>query len=89
MYQSPNAKYMSYTKFSKSHRALSSKITNSFVLGNIEEALGDMDWKLAVLKEMNALKRSGTWEVVDLSKDKKIGCKWVFTFKCKADESIE
>ena len=42
------------------------------------------------MEEMNALRRSGTWEIIDLPGGKKIvGCKWVFTIKCKADGSIE
>lgn len=57
---------------------------------NIQEALDDPNWKLAVLEEMNALRKNGTWEIVDLLKEKKIiGCKWVFTMKCKAGGSIE
>ena len=39
---------------------------------------------------MNTLRRSGMWEIVNLPKEKKIvGCKWVFTIKCKADGSLE
>ena len=39
---------------------------------------------------MNALRRSGTWEIVDPPRGKKIvGCKWVFTIKCNADGSVE
>ena len=42
------------------------------------------------MEEMNALRKSGTWEIVDLLKIKKtVGCKQVFTVKCKADGSIE
>ena len=42
------------------------------------------------MAEMNALRRSGTWEIFDLSKEKRIvGCKCVFTVKSKADGSIE
>ena len=39
---------------------------------------------------MSALVKNGTWESVNLPGGKKIvGCKWVFTIKCKADGSIE
>ena len=35
-----------------------------------------------MMEEMNALRKIGTWEVVDLPIDKKtVGCKWVFTVK--------
>lgn len=57
---------------------------------NIQEALDDPNWKVAVLEEMNALRKNNTWEIVDLPRDKKIvGCKWVFSVKYKADGSIE
>ena len=47
------------------------------VLRNIQEALDEPSWKLAVIEEMNALKKNGTWEVVDLPREKKvIGCIW-------------
>ena len=60
------------------------------VLRNIQEALDDPNWKVAVMEEMNDLKRSVTWELVDLPKEKRIvGCKWVFIVKCKADGRIE
>jgi len=39
---------------------------------------------------MNALKKNGTWEIVELLRGKTtVGCKWVFSVKCKADGSIE
>ena len=60
------------------------------VLRNIQEALDDPNWKLAVLEEMNALRKNGMWELVDLPRDKKIvGCKWVFSVKYKTNGNIE
>ena len=36
------------------------------------------------MKEMNALRKSGVWDIIDLQKDNKtIGCK-----KCKVDDGI-
>ena len=56
----------------------------------IQEALENLDWKSAVLEEMNALRKNRTWELVDLPREKKIvGYKWVFTIKCRANESVE
>ena len=41
------------------------------------------------MEEMNAFKKNGTWEVVDLPKEKKkVWCKWVCTIKFKVDGSI-
>ncbi|XP_028067006.1 uncharacterized protein LOC114269855 [Camellia sinensis] len=71
----PIANYLSYQRLTKNHRAFTSRISHFFVSRNIQEALDDLNWKLAVMEEMNALKRNGTWEIVDLPKGKKIvGC---------------
>lgn len=42
-----------------------------FVPRNIQEALNDPNWKLAFIEEMNALGKKVTYEIVDVSKDKK------------------
>ncbi|KAK3022262.1 hypothetical protein RJ639_047656 [Escallonia herrerae] len=48
------------------------------------------EWKEAILEEMRALEKSGTWEVMELPKKKKIvGCKWVFTTKYRSDGSLD
>ena len=86
----PIVKYLSYQKLSKNHKAFTSNISHLFVPRTIQEALDHSDWKLAVLDEMKALQKNGTWEIVDLPKEKKtVGCKWVFTIKSKADGSVE
>ena len=42
------------------------------------------------MEELNAFNKNKTWKIVDLPERKKIvGCKWVFTVKCRADRSIE
>ena len=86
----PMSKYLSYGKLSKKYNAFIFKISNLHVLRNIQEALNDPDWKSAVMEEMNALRKNGTWEVVNLPIDQKVvGCKRVFIVKCKADGSVE
>ena len=59
----PIGKYVSYHKLSKSHRAFTSKISHLFIPRTIHEALDNPDWKLAVLEEMNALKKE--WDLGD------------------------
>lgn len=84
------AKYLSYDKLSNCHREFTSKISNLFVPRTIKEALDDPNWKSAIMEEMNALEKNGTWKLVNLPKDKKtVGCKWVFIVKRKADGSVE
>ncbi|XP_072062320.1 uncharacterized protein [Arachis hypogaea] len=86
----PISNYVSYQNLSQKHRAFTSKITNLFEPRNIEEALDDPNWKLAVMEEWHALKKNETWKIVDLPQDTKlVGCRWVFTIKCNADGSIE
>ena len=65
----PMLKYLSYGKLSKKYNAFISKISNLHVPRNIQEALNDLDWKSAVMEETNALRKNGTWEVVDLPID--------------------
>lgn len=59
-------------------KASTPRIDNLFVPRNIQEALDDPNWKVAIMKEMNALRHNGMWEIVDLPRDKKlVGCKSV------------
>ncbi|CAH9082663.1 unnamed protein product [Cuscuta europaea] len=55
-----------------------------------KEALSIPEWKKAVLEEMNALEKNQTWQAVEVPKNKpRVGCKWVFTPKFKADGTLE
>ncbi|RDY05893.1 hypothetical protein CR513_10220, partial [Mucuna pruriens] len=39
---------------------------------------------------MEALEKNSTWEVVDRPKDKRVvGCRWIYTLKCKFDRTLE
>ncbi|KAK0590274.1 hypothetical protein LWI29_024799 [Acer saccharum] len=84
------AKYLSYHRLSENYKAFTSKISHLLIPRNIQEALGHPNWKVAVMKEMNALAKNKTWVVDELPKGKKtVGCKWVFTNKCRADRFLE
>ena len=84
------AKYISYQNFSDNYRAFTTNISKLVVPRNIQKALGDPNWRLAVFKEMNTLKKNDTWEMVELPKEKNVvGCKWVFTIKSKTDGRVE
>jgi len=37
----------------------------------MQDALNVLEWKKAILEEMNALKRNETWEMVELPRKKK------------------
>ena len=86
----PIAKYLSYHRLSKNYKAFTSKISHLFIPRKIQEALGHPNWKVAIIKEMNALAKNKTWVIDELPKGKKtVGCKWVFTNKCRANGSLE
>ena len=56
----------------------------------VQDALKVPKWKKVVFKEMKALEKNGTWELIDLPRGKTIvGCKWMFTVKYKFDGSLE
>ncbi|RDY05308.1 Copia protein, partial [Mucuna pruriens] len=41
-------------------------------------------------EEMKALEKNSTWKIVDRPKDKKVvGCRWIYTVKCKSDGTLE
>ena len=41
-------------------------------------------------EEMKALMQNQTWEVVDLpTSEKPVGCRWVYTLKCKSEGSLD
>eukprot|EP00253_Pinus_taeda_P013878 PITA_13878 len=45
-------------------------------------------WKEAMMDEMIALVKNGTWDLVELPKDRKIvGCKWVYKLKTGVDDT--
>jgi hypothetical protein len=44
-----------------------------------QEASGNLEWQLAMIDELAALERTGTWDIVPLpSHVVPITCKWVF-----------
>ncbi|RVW42190.1 Retrovirus-related Pol polyprotein from transposon RE1 [Vitis vinifera] len=54
------------------------------------EALADPRWKAAMNEEMKSLQKNETWELVECPPGKKpVECRWIYTVKYKADDSIE
>jgi transposase InsO family protein len=55
-----------------------------------QEASRILEWQLAMIDELAALERTGTWDIVPLpSHVVPITCKWVFKVKTKSDGSID
>lgn len=56
---------------------------------DLDQALKSDVWKATMLKELKAIERNSTWELVELPIQKKpIAVKWVFKVKHKPDGTI-
>jgi hypothetical protein len=70
-----------------------SLITNDEEPTCYQEAMEVSDsekWKEAMKEEMDSLERNGTWDLVELLKNRKIvGCKWVYKLKKGVDDKVE
>ncbi|XP_073120425.1 uncharacterized protein [Henckelia pumila] len=76
--------------FALNYRAFTTKISELAIPRNIQEALDEPNWKLAMFEEMNALKKMILGRLLNYQKEKKVvGFKWVFTIKSEADGSVE
>ncbi|KAK0593971.1 hypothetical protein LWI29_032888 [Acer saccharum] len=86
----PLSNYVSYERLSPQFRAFVTRLVDIPIPNNIQEALKNPEWKKAVMIEVQALEKNGTWELTELPKGKNpVGCKWVFTVKTRADGSVE
>ncbi|GKU98927.1 hypothetical protein SLEP1_g11860 [Rubroshorea leprosula] len=55
-----------------------------------QEASLDPLWQQAMKEELQALEKTGTWDLVDLPIDKTlVGCKWVYKITTHSDGSVE
>uniref|UniRef100_A0A2N9IB75 Reverse transcriptase Ty1/copia-type domain-containing protein n=1 Tax=Fagus sylvatica TaxID=28930 RepID=A0A2N9IB75_FAGSY len=54
------------------------------------EASSDPLWQQAMKEELDALLKTGTWDLVDLLAGKSaIGCKWVYKIKTRSDDTVD
>jgi len=86
----PLSNVISYDKFSTSHRALLTAITNHDEPKYFSQAIKDDRWKDAMRKEISALEENQTWTYAILPAGKRVlGCKWVYKIKYNADGTVE
>ena len=84
------ASFLDYQKVSSQYKAFLTQIQEIPIPKNPQEALNNIRWKEAMDEEMRALLQNETWEIVELPRDKKIvGCRWVYTLKCKPDGYLD
>lgn len=84
------AKYLSYPRFSSTHKAFSIAISTHSKPKTYKQAAKDTKWQEATNAKILTLENNKTWTVTDLSLGKTIiGCKWVYRVEYKADGSVE
>ena len=86
----PIANYISYDRLPTQHYIFLANVSNVKVPRNINETTQVPEWRNIVKKEMEALMKNNTWDLVSLLAGKHpIGCKWVFTVKFRSNGQIE
>ncbi|KAM0060751.1 putative RNA-directed DNA polymerase [Helianthus debilis subsp. tardiflorus] len=86
----PIANFVSYEKFSKSHKAFLAAITSNDEPKNFKQAVQDKHWRDATQREIKALEENGTWTIEDLPSGKRvIDSKWVYKIKFKPNGEVE
>ncbi|KAI3785071.1 hypothetical protein L1987_44183 [Smallanthus sonchifolius] len=86
----PLAQYVSYDKFSKSHKAFIAAINSHGEPKCFNQAVQDDKWKEAMKKEVQALEQNGTWTLEHLPVGKRaIDSKWVYKIKYRRSRAIQ
>ncbi|GKB69570.1 ribonuclease H-like domain-containing protein [Tanacetum coccineum] len=83
-------KYVGYSKLNSKNYYFVTHLNKNHEPKSFFEASKFSHWTDAMNKEMDALLRNDTWDIVDLPKDgKAIRCKWIFKIKYKSSGEID
>ncbi|KAJ9552385.1 hypothetical protein OSB04_016430 [Centaurea solstitialis] len=86
----PISNYLSYDKFSDSHKMFLAAITSNDEPTCFQQAMQDPKWVEAMKKEIQALEQNETWTLETLPKGKRaIDSKWVYKIKYRPNGEIE
>ena len=86
----PMANLMDCHYIGEKYKAFISALHSSSIPSSYDEAKVLNHWQHVMDVEMDALINNKTWELVTLPRDKRpVGCKWVYTIKHNADQSLE
>lgn len=78
--QHPSSNFVSFHSLSPTQLFLSN-LTTIESPKNVQEPLGNKNWRDVMNEEMHPLGKNGTWEMVELPRGKPIvGCKCVYTY---------
>ena len=80
---------LSYHKLSSTHTTFVCALSSHVEPTSYAHAIDILEWQIAMVDELRALKSNKTWFVVSLLHGKHaVGCKWVYKIKYLADGSI-
>ncbi|KAJ0540475.1 putative RNA-directed DNA polymerase [Helianthus annuus] len=86
----PLSNFVSYEKFSSSHKAFLAAIDSHDEPKTFKQAMQDKRWKEAMEKEIRALEENGIWTLENLPEGKRtIDSKWVYKVKYKPNGEVE
>ncbi|CAH9090143.1 unnamed protein product [Cuscuta epithymum] len=86
----PISNFISYDKFTPTHKAYLAAITSRDEPKNFKQAVQDPLWRAAMQKEITALEENKTWTLVELPPGKRVvDSKWVYKIKYKPNGDIE
>lgn len=86
----PISNFISYDKFSPSHKAFLVAISSRDEPKNFKQAVSHEHWRGAMRREIAALESNGTWSLEDLPTGRNtIDSKWIYKIKYKPNGDIE
>ncbi|KAK1412293.1 hypothetical protein QVD17_33424 [Tagetes erecta] len=86
----PLAHFISYDKFTNSHKAFLAAITSNDEPKHYKQAVKNPKWREAMQNEIKALQANGTWSLEKLPEGKRaIDSKWVYKIKYKPSGEVE
>lgn len=88
--QHPISNFVSYDHLPFKTNVFALSLFSISITCNVSETLTQKPWREAMIEEMTALEKNGTWELVDLPRGKTtVGCRWVFTVKLKPNGTVD
>ena len=81
--------FLSYHRLSSPHYAFVSSLSSVSISKTIGESLSHSGWRQAMVDEMSALHKSGTWELVSLPAGKSTVGRWIYAVKIGPDGQVD
>lgn len=85
----PLVSSLSTSRLSASYKAFIHNVSSVFEPHHYSQAVLIPEWRQAMVEELQALERNGTWTIVSLPSDKTpVGCCWIYKAKFLANGTL-